>query len=199
MAGSTPGRPQPAVTELLRRWQNGEEGAESALFQTIYPALKAIAAGRISEDPANPSLQPTELVHEAYLRLVRQGGAGWQNRQQFFAIAARVMRRVLVDHFRRKASLKRGAGQRALPLLDGAEAATASPSEWLEFEQALSDLERADERSGRVVELRYFAGLSVEETAEVLGVSRRTVLREWRFARAFLARHLRIDRPDRRD
>ena len=179
------------VTGLLARWRQGDAEAEGALFDVIYPLLRAIAARRLAGDHELPSLQPTELVHETYLRLVDQKRADWNSREHFFAIAARIMRRVLIDHFRRKASLKRGGGQPPLPLVAAERKAASSPREWLDFDRALVELEQIDARAGRVVELRYYAGVSVEETARALEVSSRTVERDWRFARAFLESRLR--------
>ncbi len=182
-------QPSPPVTQLLQRWKEGEAHVEEDLLRAIYPALRAIAIKRISSDPSAFSLQPTELVHEAYLKLVGQT-ARWQNREHFFAIAARIMRRILIDQLRRKHSQKRGAGLPVLPLSAALEIAATNTFDWLDLHSALSELEKVDPRAGRIVELRFFAGLSVEETATVLELSSRTVLREWRFARAFLQRQL---------
>ncbi len=187
---------QPAnVTRLLRKWKEGDPHVEDDLLRAIYPALRAIAARRVSGDQALLTLQPTELVHEAYMKLVRQDRADWRNREQFFAVAARVMRRILIDHLRRKLSHKRGAGIPALPLISAANISAKSPFDWLDLDAALSALEQADPRAAKLVELRYFAGLSVEEVARVFDVSSRTVLRDWRFARAFLQQALSGDAP----
>jgi RNA polymerase sigma factor (TIGR02999 family) len=155
----------------------------------VYTELRKLAASYLRVERPDHTLQPTALVHEAYLRLVDQRSVNWQNRAHFFGIAAQMMRRILVDHARRRQAAKRdGATYR---LYTSEEEATARDPELLALDEALSGLEALDARQARIVELRFFGGLTVEETAEVAGVSPATVKREWRTARAWLAREIR--------
>lgn len=156
----------------------------------MYEELRAFAGKLLSEKAAQITLQPTSLVHEAYLRLRDQRQVDWQDRLHFFRIAARVMRRVLVDHFRTRVALKRGGLQMAIELEE--ELAAASPSEVdvLAVDRLLTDLEALDEQQARIVEMRFFAGLTVEETAEALGISKATVKRDWAVAKAWMAKEL---------
>jgi len=155
----------------------------------LYDELRALAGKLLSDRGAAVTLQPTSLVHEAYLRLVRQRSMDWQDRLHFFAIAARVMRRVLVDHCRARLTQKRGGALLAVEL---AEAAAPAPHlvDILTVDRLLHDLEGFDPQQARIVELRFFAGLSVEETAEALGISKATVKRDWAVAKAWLARQM---------
>ena len=163
----------------------------------VYEELRAFAGKLLSNKAGGITLQPTSLVHEAYLRLLDQRRVDWQDRLHFFRIAARVMRRVLVDHCRARVALKRGGAQVAIEL--GEELAAAAPSEIdvLAVDRLLTDLEALDPQQTRIVELRFFAGLTVEETAEALGISKATVKRDWALARAWMARELA--RPAERD
>jgi len=178
--------PPSGVTELLRRWNSGDREAMDRLMPIVYDELRRLAAGYLKGERPGHTLQPTALVHEAYLRLVRQDRVEWQNRAHFFGIAASMMRRVLVDHARRRQAEKRDAGGFRLTLQLGEAFEAARDPELLELDQALGRLERLDADQARVVELRFFGGLTVEETAVVLGISTATVKREWRTAKAFL-------------
>ncbi len=185
------------LTGLLVAWQRGDPGAAEALVPLVYAHLRRIAANRLRAERDAHTLQPTALVHEAWLRLMRQHGADWQNRAQFFAIAAQVMRRILVDHARRRLASKRGVGADLLDIDDLAEAiASPMPDDRLvQLNDALDQLAVLDDRQARVVELRFFGGLSVEETADVMALSPTTVKREWATARAWLFRAIQQGAP----
>jgi RNA polymerase sigma factor (TIGR02999 family) len=177
---------EPAVTTLLRAWAQGDEGAGDRLFPILYGELRRQAGRHMRRERRSHTLQPSGLVNEAYLRLRGAPGSDWQDRKHFFAIAARVMRQVLVDHARRRKAAKREGCHVTLGDAD----APAAPLEMLDLEDALEALSALDPRQARVVELRFFGGLDVEETAEVLGLSARTVKREWQTARAWLQHRL---------
>lgn len=178
------------VTQLLLAWRQGDEAAMQELMSAVYHELKRLAAHYLRGEPAGHTLQPTALVHEAWLKLIEIDRMEWQNRAHFFGIAATLMRRILVDRARAKRAAKRDSGGELLSL-SAAEDFPAKPVlDVLALNEALSELERLDPRQGRVVELRFFAGLSVEETAEVLGVSPKTVKRDWSTAKLWLARAL---------
>jgi RNA polymerase sigma factor (TIGR02999 family) len=180
------------LTRLLQAWQQGDVRAGDELVPLIYAELRRIAAGRLRAERPGHTLQPTALVHEAWLRLAEQHGAEWQNRAQFFGIAAQAMRRILVDHARRRHAAKRG-GHSPVVDVDELSEVLASPvpdEQLLALDVALEQLKALDERQARIVELRFFAGLSVDETAEALGVSGTTVKREWATARAWLFREV---------
>jgi RNA polymerase sigma factor (TIGR02999 family) len=185
-------QPEREVTALLRDWSGGDREALERLMPLVYQELRRLAASYLRVERPDHTLQPTALVHEAYLRLVDQRGVSWQNRAHFFGIAAQMMRRILVDHARRRQAAKRDATALRLPAMraEGEEASARDP-ELLALDQALCGLESLDARQARIVELRFFGGLTVEETAEVAGVSSATVKREWRTARAWLAREIR--------
>jgi RNA polymerase sigma factor (TIGR02999 family) len=194
----TPSSRDHGVTALLRAWARGERAALDELLPLVYGELRRQAARCLRAQPTGHTLQPTALVHEAYLRLVDRGGTGpdWQDRSHFFAVAARVMRNVLVDHARARRTAKRGRGAHVLTL-DAADAQAAaaqrSSSTGVDVElldEALTRLAALDRRQARVVELRYFGGLSIAEAAEALGVSHATVEREWKTARLWLRREL---------
>jgi RNA polymerase sigma factor (TIGR02999 family) len=182
------------VTQLLIEWQRGDAQALDRLMPLVYAELRAIAARHLSRESPGHTLQSTALVHEAYLRLVGQHRAQWQNRAQFFGIAAQMMRRILVDHARGQHREKRGGSAPTLSL-DDATAASEPGAEaefdLVELDDALTTLAAIDPRGARTVELRFFSGLTIEETAEVLGVSAGTVKREWSTARAWLYREIR--------
>ena len=182
--------PSSSVTRRLRAWGRGDEQARDELLDLVYRELRRQAAAYLRRERRDHTLQPTALVNEAYLRLVGQARLPWQNRAHFFGIAAQMMRRVLVDHARRHQAAKRpGAGVRVL--WDDRIGAVAPPDcELLALEQALTDLTAIDPRQGQIVEMRYFGGMSEQDVAEVLSVSRATVTREWRIARAWLYRRL---------
>jgi len=185
-------QPEREVTALLRDWSGGDRDALERLMPLVYQELRRLAASYLRVERPDHTLQPTALVHEAYLRLVDQRGVSWQNRAHFFGIAAQMMRRILVDHARRRQAAKRDATALRVQAMsaEGEEASVRDP-ELLALDQALCGLESLDARQARIVELRFFGGLTVEETAEVAGVSSATVKREWRTARAWLAREIR--------
>lgn len=176
------------ITELLRAMEAGSPGAADRLIPVVYEELRALAGSYLRGERADHTLQTTGLVHEAYLRLVDQRRTNWQNRHHFFGIAAQAMRRILVDHARRRRSARRDAA-RAVPL-DEARIAVDPDGDILGVDEALHRLADLDERQARIVELRYFAGLTIEETAGALGISPATVKREWLSARAWLQREL---------
>jgi RNA polymerase sigma factor (TIGR02999 family) len=182
--------PDPRLTQLLQAWQQGDAPAGEQLVPLVYAELRRIARMKLGGERAGHTLQATALVHEAWLRLMQQHGAGWQNRAQFFAIATQAMRRILVDHARRRQAAKRGSGEPPADVDDLAEVLLSPvPDEQLvALDVALERLTAIDERQAKVVELRFFGGLSVEETAEVLALSPTTVKREWATARLWLFR-----------
>jgi RNA polymerase sigma factor (TIGR02999 family) len=175
------------VTLLLARWAGGDQTALDALMPVVYAELRRIADAYLRRERGNHTLQPTALVHEAWLRLVRQDGGQFNHRKQFYALAAQVMRRILVDHARAANADKRGGGATNLTLDESAAARSVPIVELLALDEALDQLAAASPRQARVIELRYFGGLSVEETADVLGVSAPTVSRDQQAAEAWLA------------
>jgi len=179
------------VTGLLRAWRAGDAAAGERLLPVVYAELHRRAAAAMRREDAGHTLQPTALVNEAYMRLVGQRQAEWQNRSQFYGIAAQLMRRILIDHAREHLAAKRGGGAKQVTL-SGVEAVADSDDavEVLALHDALEKLAVLDERQARIVELRYFAGLSVEEAAAALEISPATVKREWATARAWLKREL---------
>jgi RNA polymerase sigma factor (TIGR02999 family) len=179
------------VTSLLRAWSRGDEVAREQLVPLVYAELRRRAAGYLRRERQGHTLDPTALVHEVYLRLVDQRAVEWQNRAHFFGIASQMMRRILVDHARSQKAQKRG-GDGVRVELDEAVAGGAARDLDLEaLDAALDELEQLDGRQSRIVELRYFGGLSIEETAEVLKLSPATVKRDWTLARAWLHRRLK--------
>jgi len=177
---------QDEVTRLLSRVGDGDESAASDLLPLVYDELRRLAGSYMRREQSDHTLQPTALVHEAYLRLVDQTRVCWQDRTHFFAVAATCMRRILVNHARDRRRLKRGGGARRVTLQDLAETGAVGDAELVDLDDALKRLERLDERKVRVVEFRFFAGLTVEQTAELLDLSPVTVKRDWEFARAWL-------------
>lgn len=179
------------VTQMLQAWRQGDPGAGERLLPIVYAELHRRAAAAMRREDAGHTLQATALVHEAYMRLVDQRQAQWQNRAQFYGIAAQLMRRILIDHAREHLAAKRGGGAKRVTL-SGVDAAADSDDsiDVLALHEALEKLTALDERQGKVVELRYFGGLSVEEAAETLEISPATVKREWATARAWLKREL---------
>jgi RNA polymerase sigma factor (TIGR02999 family) len=178
------------VTQLLGEWQDGSQEALARLMPLVYRELRAIAGRYLSRESSGHTLQSTALVHEAYMKLVGQRSARWQNRAHFFAIAAQMMRRILVDHARHQHRLKRGGSAPALLLDESVVAAPESEVDLLSLDDALTALARIDPRGARVVELRFFSGLTIEETAAVMEVSPGTVKRDWNTARAWLYREI---------
>ncbi|MGH9723226.1 MAG: sigma-70 family RNA polymerase sigma factor [Bryobacteraceae bacterium] len=184
---------QDDITVLLRRFQEGDSGAQSALVNAVQAELRVLAARYMRREKQGHTLQTTALVNEAYLRLVKLKSASWHDRAHFFAVAAQIMRRILVDHARRHIAGKRGGGMDMLPLDEGLVFTPAKSGQIVRLDEALTRLAEKDGRASRVVELRYFGGLSIEESAEVLKVSPRTVKREWTFARAWLRDELGLE------
>jgi RNA polymerase sigma factor (TIGR02999 family) len=179
------------VTALLRAWGHGDADAGERLLPIVYVELRRQAARLLRRERREHTLQPTALVHETYLRLIEQRAADWKNRAQFFAVAATAMRRILVDHARRHGARKRGGSWDRISFDETRRAWPGPPDvEILALEEALEELAVLDPAKVRMVELRFFAGLSLEETAAVLGVSESTVTRDWRLARAWLFRRL---------
>jgi len=176
------------ITRLLADWNAGDAGALERLAPLVYAELRRIARRQMGGEREGHTLQATALVNEAYLRLAGGGGHALQDRAHFYAVCAQVMRHVLVDHARAHARDKRGGGAPHVPLDEAANAGAAGSDELIALDEALRGLEEVDPQKARVVALRYFAGLSVEETAEVLNVSPTTVRREWRRAKAWLYR-----------
>jgi len=183
MAGS-------GVTELLSDWSKGDKCALDRLVPLVYDELRRIARHHLSREEPSHTLQSTALVHEAYLRLVDQNRVQWQNRAHFFAIAGQLIRRILVDHARRRHAGKRGGAAPSLVLDESLAAPSSNPVDLVALDDALNDLSALDVQQARVVELRFFAGLTIAESAEALGISPTTVQREWTIARAWLYRYL---------
>jgi RNA polymerase sigma factor (TIGR02999 family) len=181
---------EPNVTALLAEASGGDQSAMERLVSAVYPELRAIAASYLRRERPGHTLQPTALVNEAYMRLVDQRRVTWQNRAHFFSIAASLMRRILVDHARAKRADKRAGSQTRVTFDDARIPAAERDVDLVALDDALSDLTAKDPDLARLVELRYFAGLTTKETAEVLGVSTSTVEREWVAARAWLYRAL---------
>lgn len=178
------------VTELLREWAGRDAPPPEDLMSVVYEELRRLARAHLSRERGDHTLQPSALVHEAYLRLIDQRQANWQNRAQFFAIAAQLMRRILVDHARAHTAAKRGGHAEHFPL-DGVEISPeARAAELVALDAALENLARIDQRKSRIVELRFFGGLTVEETADAMGLNSATVRRDWTFAKAWLYRRL---------
>ncbi|MBW7904485.1 MAG: sigma-70 family RNA polymerase sigma factor [Phycisphaerae bacterium] len=188
---------QGQVTQLLELARQGDDSAAARLMPLVYEELRNVARGLLAAERPGHTLQATALVHEAYLRLVSQSDTRWEGRVHFFAVAARMLRRILVDHARGRNADKRGGGAARLTLMDGVERGEPGyePLDLLALDEAMDELERCDERQARVVELRFFAGLDVEETAQALGVSPRTVKDDWRFAKAWLRAQLTRNDP----
>jgi len=179
------------VTHLLIQWSKGDSAALDALVPLVYDELRRLAQLYLSREKPGHTLSSTALVHEAYLRLVKQKDVTWQNRAHFFGVASRMMRRILVDHARRHGYEKRGGGELTLSLDETMAPAPERQINLVALDDALDTLAKLDERQSRMVELRFFGGLSIEETSEVLGVSAPTVKREWASARAWLYREIR--------
>jgi len=185
----TPGQ----VTEMLRRWSGGDERALEQLIPVVYKALRRLAHYHLDREPDGQTLQSTALVHEVYLRLCGQDEPQWQNRAHFFAVAAQMMRRILVDRARRRLAGKRGGRAPRLNLDEVPDLSFGRARELIALDEGMNELARIDPRKARVIELRFFGGMSVEETAEVLKVSPPTVRRDWQLARAWLLANLRAD------
>lgn len=190
---TNPGATQEQVTQLLAAVQAGEAAASDELFPLVYAELQALARSFMAKEGRGHTLQPTALVHEAYLRLIGDREVRWDGRGHFFVAAATAMRRILVDRARRRGRLKRGGARRRVELADDAMTVEPPSDDLLALDEALARLEASDPRKGQVVLLRYYAGLSLEETGAALGVSLGTVKNDWTFARAWLHRELAAD------
>lgn len=186
------------ITRLLHDWSNGDDGALSRLLELVYPELRKIAASRLRGERPDHTLQPTSLVHEVYMRLAHDSEREWANRTHFYAVAARVVRAVLVDHARARRRIKRGAGAVSVELSDVHASVPAPSMDLLDLDTALKELEAIDAERARIVEMRHFAGLSIEETAEALGMSPSTVKRGWLAAKTWI-RHRMDGEPDPQD
>jgi RNA polymerase sigma factor (TIGR02999 family) len=174
------------ITQLLIEVTNRNSAAVDVLLPLIYDELRKLAANYLRRERSDHTLQPTALVHEAYMRMVDQTQVNWQNRAHFFGVAAQMMRRILVDHARAHNAEKRGQDFQILSLDENIDKSVERSSELIALDEALRTLAEIDEQKGRIVELRFFGGLSIDETAEVLGVSAPTVKRQWRMAKAWL-------------
>ena len=179
--------PSQDVTQLLAKWRDGDEAALQQLVPIVHEELRRLARRQMAGERPGHTLQPTALVNEAFLKLIDQRAVRWQNRAHFFGIAAQAMRRILVDHARARTAGKRGDGIRNVPLEDAAMVADAMDHKLLVLDEALTRLAAIDPQQSRVVELRFFGGLTMEETAEVMRISPATVGREWRMAKAWLS------------
>jgi RNA polymerase sigma factor (TIGR02999 family) len=178
------------LTNLLRAWTDGNPQAAEKLFRAVYGELRRLAVRRLRGERSDHTLRPTALVHEAFLRLVDQREVVWQNRMQFFALAGQAMRRVLLDHARARATEKRAGGCQRVTLNEDAVVANTREPDAIEIDAALEELSAIDPAKVELVELRFFGGLSVDEAAEVLGISPSTAARQWRLARAWLYQRL---------
>lgn len=178
------------ITSLLAAWQGGDTLASEQLVPLIYPELRKIAKGLMSVERVNHTLQPTAVIHEAYLRLIQQKRVSWQDRHQFFAISARMIQRILVDHARQRWASKRGGQAEKIPLSEVADLAVERPDLLIELDEALKTLEEIDSVQASIVQAKFFAGLTGVEIAEALGLSPATVKRKWRVAKVWLFHEL---------
>jgi RNA polymerase sigma factor (TIGR02999 family) len=179
------------ATQTLAELTSGDPAAADKLLPLVYDELRVLAARWLNRDGISHTLQPTALVHEAYLRMVDQSGAQWQSRAHFMAVAAKAMRQILIDYARRQNAAKRGGAWRRITLDQAADLLPISEIDVLALDEALTRLAALNQRQSQIVELRFIAGLTVDEAAHVLGVSSRTVKFDWRMARAWLSRELR--------
>ena len=175
-----------SVSRLLRAWGSGNLQARDELVPVVYRELRRRASAYLRRERSDHTLQPTALVHEAYLKLIDQSRVNWQNRAHFFGVAAQIMRRLLVDHARKHNAEKRGQDFQKLSLDENIDRAVERSAELIALDDALKTLATFDAQKARMVELRYFGGLSIEETADVMGVTPTTIKRHWRFAKAWL-------------
>jgi RNA polymerase sigma factor (TIGR02999 family) len=179
------------VTQLLLDWSSGDKEALDQLMPLVYDELHRLAEHYMRQERPDHTLQPTALVHEVYLKLIDQTRVKWQNHAHFFGVAAQLMRRIVIKHARQHHAAKRGGGERKLSLDEAVVLTAERATDLIALDDALTSLSAVDAQQSRVVELRFFGGLTIEETAEVLGVSPATVKREWRMARAWLQREIR--------
>ena len=182
------------ITQLLMNWSQGDKAALDQLVPLVYPELRRLAKRHMNRENPGHTLQTSALINEAYLKLVNQQNVQWQNRAHFF-VAFQVMRHILVDHARTRNYAKRGGGASRLPLDDAVALTERRAAELIALDDALRDLARLDERRSQIIELRFFGGLSLEETAQVLNISPSTVQREWRATKAWL-HHTKENQPD---
>lgn len=182
------------VTQILRDWSEGDEQAPERLMPLVYDEMRRLARSFLAKERRDHTLQPTALVNEAYMRLVDQTRANWQNRAHFYGIASSMMRRILIDHARARVTDKRGGAAVRLSLEDVQAPAEQRAAGFIALDEALERLARLDARKSRVVEMRFFGGMTDEEIAAALGVTTRTVLRDWKKARLWLYRELTLDR-----
>lgn len=187
--------PDSGITQLLKQWRSGEQTALDQLLPLVYDELHRVAQRALRQQPAGHTLQTTALINEAYLRMCNMPQIEWQDRAHFFAVAARVMRHLLVDHARAQVTAKRGGGAQRVDFDEAAIYASERSAELLALDDALNRLAAADDKKSRIVELRYFGGLTVEEVAEVLGIAVITVKREWAKARLWLYHELQTGEP----
>jgi RNA polymerase sigma-70 factor (ECF subfamily) len=178
------------ITELLAAWKKGDEQALNSLIPVVYPELRRIARNLLAHRSLDHSLESAALANEAYLKLVRAQGIECENRAHFFAVCAQMIRRILVDHARKRHYIKRGGGAEHVPLEEAILGTRARGIEVLALDDALNSLCKVDTRKARIVELRYFGGLTIEETAEILQISPETVMRDWKLAKSWLFREL---------
>jgi RNA polymerase sigma-70 factor (ECF subfamily) len=184
-------QPPEGVSQLLVDWSNGDQKALDKLMPLVYSELRKLAGNYLRRERQGHTLQPTALVNEAYLKLIDQRNAKWQNRAQFYGVAAQLMRRILVDHARARQAEKRGGSDQQRLSITSAERLVKQPEvDLLALHEALEELAVLDRQQERIVELRFFGGLSIEETAEVIGIGHATVERDWKMARAWLRRKL---------
>jgi len=181
---------EPEVSRLLVDWGNGDQAALEEVMPLVYKELRKLAHQYLRKERPGHTLMTTDLVHEAYLKLVNQHGVRWQNRAHFFGIAAQLMRRILVDRARHRGRTKRGGGALTVPLEEGAAVLNQSSLTIIALDEALTKLAEVDQRKARIVELRFFGGLSVDETADFTKTSPITVMRDWKMAKAWLHRAL---------
>ena len=183
-------QPSNEITELLVAWSGGDKKALDELMQIVYEELRRLAHRQLAKERRGHTLQTTALVNEAYLKLVDQKRVKWQGRSHFFALSSQLMRRILVDYARSRQYAKRGGGKSALPLDEALIVAPERASEMIALDEALTELAKHDERKARIVELRFFSGMSIDETSELLGVSPGTVMKDWTLAKAWLQREM---------
>lgn len=182
--------PKAEITQILQDWNSGDEGAHERLLPFVYDELKRQARRLMSRERENHTLQPTALVHEAFIRLAKQGGVEWQNRSHFYGIASRLMRQILIDHARQHGAAKRGLAQVHFSIDDVTVPIETRANSILVLHEALERLEQVDERQAKIVEMRFFGGLSNSEIAESLDISERTVVRSWSVAKLWLHREI---------
>jgi RNA polymerase sigma factor (TIGR02999 family) len=178
------------ITQILQQWSDGDEAAVDSLFPLVYDELRRLARSYLSKERSGHTLQPTALVHEAYMRLIDQTRTTWQSRVHFYAVAANMMRRILVNHARDRATEKRGGSAQRFSIENIEILPDQTAGDLLELDEALEKLKQIDERKCRVVDMRFFGGLNEAEIAEVLCVNEKTVRRDWQFAKLWLYREL---------